>query len=165
MTGLVQVRAAVEKRLRDAGLTVLSRYGRDRAKRYATPIVVVGVGQTTGKPLGFFDYLGERFDPKTQSFSELYGRRLEVTISLEGYAPVAADDCEAVLETAAEALLSGLPSGLKLGETTWEDVSWDGESRMFVRRGSVQCTAYFTAAVSGETGLLLDFELKGVVHS
>ena len=57
----------------------------------------------------------------------------------------------------------GLPSGLKPRELKWEEAVWDPDTAMFLRRGSLTCDAYFTAAISEDGLLLSDFILKGVV--
>ena len=44
----------------------------------------------------------------------------------------------------------------------WGEARFDIDSGMFLQRGSLQCGAFFVASVEAETGLLLDFRLKGV---
>jgi len=165
MTGLNQVRDAVVKTLRDAGLTAMAAYG-GAAKRYDGAVASVDVAEAVGKPGGFDSYLGQVYDPEAGTVIERYGRRLDVTLSIEVRAPDASA-CEEGCERAAEALLSGgLPSGLRLGEQSWEGVSWDKANQMFLRKGRAVGRAFFTAAAEeGSDALLRDFILKGVLKS
>jgi hypothetical protein len=164
MSGLNQVRDVIVKTLTDAGLTAVASYG-SAAKQYPGPVIAVDVAEAAGKQMAFGNYLGETYDAENGTVRELYGRRLDVSVSLEARAPAAAD-CEASIEAASDALLSGgLPSGLRLSEQNWEAVSWDRATRMFLRRGCLKCRAYFTAESSGESGVLLDFTLKGVLST
>ena len=56
-----------------------------------------------------------------------------------------------------------LPSGLRPSELKWEEAAWDEDTSMFLRRGSLACSAYFIATASEDGALLTDFILKGVV--
>ena len=66
-------------------------------------------------------------------------------------------------ETAAEILLGGLPAGIHPGELTWEALAWERETEQFLRRGRLQCRAYFLAQTEDEETMFLDFRLKGAV--
>jgi hypothetical protein len=162
MTGLNQVRTAVVQTLTAAGLTAVTAYDGE-AKRYDVPVAAVDVAEVTGKPMAMGSYLGQVYDETAGTVRELYGRRLELSLLLEVRAPGAAE-CETACETAAQAIMSGgLPSGLRLGEQSWEAVTWDKAAKMFLRRGHAAGTAYFTASAEEESGELLEFTLKGVV--
>ncbi|MBU5626263.1 hypothetical protein KQI82_04920 [Oscillibacter sp. MSJ-2] len=162
MTGMNQVRGAVIRCLQDSGLEAVPRMGQQREKRPGGAVAAVGVRQSSGRAMGFCSYLGQVYDEEKGTVRELYGKRLEVDLAVDIYAPES-DECEAAAETAAEVLLSGLPSGLKPLEASWGEVKWDRDRDLYVRQGAVRCTAYFTATGSEESGALLDFELKGVV--
>ena len=45
----------------------------------------------------------------------------------------------------------------------WEEAAWDKDTAMFLRRGSLVCSAYFVATASEDGLLLSDFILKGMV--
>ena len=164
MNGLNQVRAAVLEALQAAGLQTLPRMETGERKDWGGPVAVVGVAQAAGKAMGLGNYLGTVYDSGTGTEREVYGRLLEIAVSVDIYAPGGAADCEAAMETAAEALLDGLPAGLRLKGIQWGEAKWDGDSRLYVRRGKAEYDAQFTAAASPETGELLDFQLKGVVR-
>lgn len=163
MNGLNQVRSAVIAALADGGLTAVAAY-EGKAKRYPGAVIAVDVAEAAGKAMALCSYLGKTYDEQSGTVKELYGRQLTVGISLEVRAPVAAD-CETAMETAAERLMSSLPSGLRPGEQSWEAVCWDRDNQLFLRRGRVSCRAYFTAQADEEDGTLLDFILKGVLSS
>lgn len=161
MNGLNQVRGAVVQVLEDGGLTALAAYA-GKAKRYDGPVITVDVAQAAGRAMALCSYLGKTYDEQAGTVKELYGRQLEVAISLEARAP-AAEECENTMEAASELLVNRLPAGLRMGEQSWEAVSWDRDNQMFVRKGRFCCRAYFTAETDQEAGTLLDFILKGVM--
>jgi hypothetical protein len=161
MTGLNQVRDAVLQILQAAGLTAVAAWD-GAAKRYEGAVAAVDVAEASGKPAAIGGYLGQVYDAETDTVAERYGRTLEVVLSIDVRAPTAAL-CETGCETAAEALLSGgLPSGLRLGEQSWEGVAWDRATQMFLRKGRAVGRAFFTATAEEDSGPLLDFILKGV---
>ena len=162
---LEQVKEALAGALRRAGVSAQTAFALDWAKQYDAPVAAVGLrtGGSRGGALG--SYLGTRLDPDTQVCREIYGLRLALTLSLDIYSPrsVGAADRESVLERVHQVLLDGLPAGLKAVEFKWEETVWDGDTSMFLRKGSLTCDAYFTAAVTEDGELLSDFILKGVV--
>lgn len=163
MKELAQVRQAVIQALNQAGLSALEAFPPERARAYDGPVAAVAVGAAEGKVLGFCNYLGERYDEQTGTVRELYGKQLEGEITVELRADRAAA-CESGVETAAEVLLGGLPSGIRPGELRWEALTWEKTTGMFLRRGSLRCQAIF-AAESREDGVrFLDFVLKGVLQ-
>ena len=162
MRELNQIRDAVVAALQAAGLCALASYPDQRAKRYAGPVAAVAVETAESRTVGFCNYLGEVSDPKTGQVRELYGKQLDAVISVEVRGQRAAD-CEAGCETAAEVLLGGLHSGIRPGELSWEALSWERGTESFLRRGRLQCRAYFQAQTADETAVFLDFILKGAV--
>ena len=162
MRGLNQVRQAIIDALSAAGLTAVPAF-EGQAKRYDTAVVAVDVGAVSGKPAAMGSYLGESCNPEEGTVRELYGCRLDLTLTLGVWAPRAAD-CEIACETAAQTLLTGgLPSGLRLGEQRWEGVCWDKSNKLFLRKGQVEAKGFFIAVVDEESASLIDFTLKGVL--
>lgn len=162
MRELTQVRDAVISALQSAGLTALAAFPAERAKAYEGVAAAVAVGTAQGKALGLCNYLGEVRDGETGAVRELYGKQLEgvITVDIRGRR---AAECEAGCETAAEALLGGLPAGIRPGELCWEALAWERETGMFLRRGRLQCRALFTAESREDGAEFLDFILKGVM--
>lgn len=165
MNGLEQVKNAITSALEKSGIQARTAYAPGWAKAYPGPVVAVGLrtGESRGGALN--SYLGLRTDPATQLSQEIYGMRLELTMSLDIYCPPkdGAAGCDQVLETMHQILLDGLPSGLRPTELKWEEAVWDEDTAMFLRRGSLACSAYFVSATSEDGLLLSDFILKGVV--
>ena len=163
--GLEQVRDALADALQAAGLAVCPAFSPGWAKQYSAPVAAVGLRAGESRSDAFNSYLGRQFDPETQSTHELYGMRLELTLSLDIYAPPesGAAGCDQALDTLHRVMLEGLPTGLKPTELRWEETAWDEATSMFLRRGSLSCSAYFVATATEEGAWLTDFILKGVV--
>ncbi len=163
--GLEQVRDALAEALSKAGLAVCPAFSPGWAKQYSTPVAAVGLRTGESRSDAFNSYLGRQFDPETQTTRELYGMRLELTLSLDVYSPpeTGAAGCDQALDILHQVMLEGLPSGLKPTELRWEETTWDKASSMFLRRGSFSCSAYFVATATEEGAWLTDFILKGVV--
>lgn len=165
MTGGVDlVRQAVIERLRSQGVRAEAAYSRAWAGRYDGAVIAVGVRGCVSAPAGLGNYLGTERDERTGAEREVYGRRAEITLALDTYAPrdAGAGGCLAALERAHDALSDGVAAGLRPGKMDWGEARFDRDSGMFLQQGSLQCDAFFLAAVEAETGLLLDFRLKGV---
>lgn len=165
MSGLEQVKTAVAAALEKAGVAARISFAPGWAAEYSTPVVAVGLrtGESRGGALG--SYLGQQVDPKTLLSHEVYGVRVDLTLSLDIYCPPqsGAGGCDSTLETLHQVVLGGLPSGLKSTELKWEETVWDEDTGMFLRRGSLCCGAFFTAGVGEDGQRLTDFILKGVV--
>ena len=165
MSGLEQVKAALAAALVQAGITAVTTYGPKRLLDYDGPVVTVGVRRGESRQIGLCDYLGEQEDAATGQSREVYGRLLDITLSLDTWADreAGAGTCQEMLERIHEAVLSGLPAGLRPGDMAWEEVRWDQETGMFCQQGTLRCGAYLTATTQEETGVLSDFILKGVL--
>ncbi len=165
MSGLEQVKAAIAKALEQAGTAARAAYAPGWARSYEEPVVAVGLrmGESRGGAMG--GYLGEQVDPETLACREIYGMRLELTLSLDIYSPpgLGAAGCDSALETLHRVMLGSLPSGLRPTELKWEETGWDEDTSMFLRRGSLSCSAFFTALAEEDGALISDFILKGVV--
>ena len=164
MKELVQVKEAVIRALKDAGISAMEAFPDSKAKAYPGAVATVAVGAAEGKMLGFCNYLGEIYDPEAGTMRELYGKQLESDITVDLRADRAAD-CEEGCQRAAEVLLSGLPAGIRPGELRWEALVWEKTTGMFLRKGHLQCQAVFVAQSQEDGELFLDFILKGVMQN
>ena len=83
--GLEQVRAAVAAAVEKAGVQAVTAFSGEWAKQYDQPVVAVGLrtGESRGGALG--SYLGRRLDPADQSCQEVYGLRMDLTLSVDIY--------------------------------------------------------------------------------
>lgn len=163
MNGLEQVKSAVAGVLENAGLKARAAFAPGWAREYSRPVAAVGLRTGESRGGAFSSYLGQRVDPVTGAVIEVYGMRLDLTLSLDLYCPPGEGGCDSALEILHQAMLDGLPSGLKPTELKWEETRWDEETSMFLRKGSFSCTAFFTADASEDGLLFTDFILKGVV--
>ncbi len=165
MNGLEQVKTALAGALKNAGIAAHTAYSPGWAKSYHEPVVAIGLrtGESRGGAMG--SYMGQRVNPDTLDCQEVYGMRLELVLSLDIYCPPGegAGRCDYVLEALHQVMLNGLPSGLRPIELKWEETVWDGDTPMFLRRGSLACGAFFVAETSEEQLELADFILKGVL--
>ena len=162
MRELRQIRDAVISALRAEGLAAEAAFPEKWAAERKTPLATVAVGTAEGRALGFDGYLGEIRGEDGQ-VREVYGKRLEGVITIDLRAERAAD-CEEGGETAAAALLGKLPEGIRPGELSWEALSWEKQTGLFLRRGTLRCEALFLAETSGGPEFL-DFILKGVLRN
>ena len=162
MNGLNQVRDAVLEALRRAGVAAVPAF-EGAAKRYPGAVAAVDVAVGAGRAAGLGGYLGRRGDAEQGLDREVYGMQLETEITLSVRAERAAE-CETAMETAAQTLLRGLPSGLRLEKMSWSGIAWDRTTGMFVREGKAACRAVFLAEDDGGEGELLDFILKGTMR-
>jgi hypothetical protein len=162
MRELRQIRDAVISALRTEGLAAEAAFPEKWAAERKTPLATVAVGTAEGRALGFDGYLGEIRGEDGQ-VREVYGKRLEGVITIDLRAERAAD-CEEGGETAAAALLGKLPEGIRPGELSWEALSWEKQTGLFLRRGTLRCEALFLAETSGGPEFL-DFILKGVLRN
>ena len=163
-SGVELVRQAVVERLRAQGVQAEAAYSREWAGRYQGAVVAVGVRGFASTSAGLGSYLGAVWDREAGTDREIYGRQAELTLALDAYAPreAGAAGCLAALEAAHDALTVSPAAGLRPGRMDWGEARFAPDSGMFVQRGSLQCGAFFVAAVEAETGLLLSFRLKGV---
>ncbi len=161
--GLEQVKNALIAALEAAGLQARSAFSPGWTQEYSEPVVAVGLrsGESRGDAFNF--YLGIQEDPKTLKQQEVYGMRLELRLSLDIYSPAQGGSAgaEHTLVLLHQVMLNGLPAGLKPESLQWEEMHWDEETEMFLRRGELSCCAHFTASVSEDGALLSDFILKG----
>lgn len=163
--GLEQVKTSLVQALERAGVAALASFAPGWAKHYSSPVVAVGFRTGESRTAAMGNYLGQQVDQKTGNTCEIYGMQLELTLSLDIYAPAdsGAAGCDAALETLHRVILEGLPSGLKPTELKWDETGWDQDTSMFLRKGSLSCGAYFTATTEEDGALLTDFILKGVM--
>lgn len=163
MKELRQIRDAVISALREGGLAAEAAFPSKWTAERKTALATVAVGAVEGKNIGFRGYLGEALDADGK-VREVYGKRLEGSVTVTLWAE-RAWDCENGGETAAAVLLSGLPEGIRPGELRWEALGWDAKMGLFFRRGTLRCEALFLAESEEETGVFLDFILKGVLRN
>ena len=163
--GLEQVKNAIVQTLEQSGAQAAVAFVPGWAKQYDGPVVAVGLRTGESRSTAMGNYLGQQIDPETQAPQERYGMQLELTLSLDIYSPAAvgAAGCDETLPLLHRVMLEGLPSGLKPLELKWEETAWEDTTGMFLRKGSLHCSAFFIATADEDGALLTDFILKGVM--
>ena len=143
MKELCQIRDAVICALRGAGLEAGAAFPDQRVQKHPDTFAVAAVGGAEGKAVGFCNYLGECTGPDG-NLQELYGKLLEGEISIDVRGNTAGD-CDRGCETAS--------------------LCWDKNLQMFLRHGSLSCSALFVASQQEDEGGFCDFILKGALFS
>lgn len=135
-----------------------SRMHRDKVS------VCVGAEGCKSLSSGLGDYLGVRTEDNGAE-TELFGRRLELTLAFEIFSPFEVTGAAGCTQCADELrrLLLRFPSGFRLLETTCGEVTADEELSSFRCTFRVKCIAFLVAEDLGGQGEFLDFVLKGVV--
>lgn len=115
---------------------------------------------------GFQNYLGQRYDAETRSWTEAFGQKVSVKFLVTLYSPRQDGErgCRALLDRVAEAFLRGGPEGFAVEKWSVGETGFDRESGSF--RGKIQaiCRGMLTA-VTSESGALVGFRVKGEVKT
>lgn len=164
-SGLEQVKAAIIQALEENGTPAVAAPAPGWAKKYEVPVVAVGYRTGESRAAALNNYLGQQTDPTTQEVWEIYGMQLELVLSMDIFSPPqrGAQGCEDTLSALHRVMLEGLPAGIKPTELKWEETNWDADTGMFLRRGSLSCSAFFWALADEDGAALTDFILKGVL--
>ena len=167
MTAIQQVKAALTDAIAAAGVSAVGAYSEETLKKYQTAVAAVGTREMSVTHAGAAEYLGERYDAQRGTVLEVYGRRMELSLSLDLYAPraVGAEGCEAAADTVTQVMMTALPCGLRVQEIRWAQVEWDRTYGMYHLGAQANYEAYFTAETAEETAAFTDFILRGVVQN
>lgn len=167
MTAIQQVKTALTDAINAFGVRAVNAYSGEALKDYPAAVAAVGTHGGTITHSGALEYLGERCDASRGTVCEVYGRRLELTLAIDLYAPRAlgAAGCEDAAEAVSQAMMTALPCGLRLQELVWGETQWDTACRMFRLSAQAKYEAYFTAEAAEETAVFTDFILRGVVQN
>ena len=105
---------------------------------------------------------GERFDKDSGQWRELYGRKAELTLGLDLYAPEETEGAE--LERAvfrlARALVRGGPPDVGVKELAWGETERDGKSRLLRRTVRAVCVVCLTGEEE-PSAVFSEFEVRG----
>ena len=130
---LESVREEMAALLRARGVDALCAWPDGERVRRSGAVAAVSLRRCEGGPAGFRDYLGERYNPESGRWEELYGRKVRLVFGLDLYAPGAAQ-AQTALDRLAGALHQGGPGGLQVMELSAGEAEYDGTLRLF--RGS-----------------------------
>lgn len=160
--GLEQVREEMARYLRERGVSARAAWPPGGQRELNGPEVLVSLRGCRMGPGGFQDYLGERYDPKSGLWKEFFGRKAELTLGLDLYAPLrmGGEGIQAALDALAGALLEGGPEGLNVQEFSCGETGYDESGRLLRRSAQAVCGCWVYSC--GEAGgVFLDFELRG----
>ena len=149
MKGCKQVRSLLAQKLTAAGLPVVTAWVRTKIPQLTTAAAVLGV----------------QWDAAQGCPVERYGKKLQLTLYVDLYAPRgAAETIEQAWETLETALLEPLAEGLRIETVHRGETAADNASGYLKCRCTARCTACFTAVRAEEGAALTDFTLKGVLQ-
>lgn len=162
MTGALNaLREDMAEQLRQAGLNAVTAMESARAARWREAVAAVSLSKVVCAPGGFKDYLGVRRDADGME-QELYGREVELTISMDLFAP--RDGGESACQEAAEAIAENLmcygAAGLNALEIQAGQVEFLEKDGLYRQKTSCRCRAWLVARMDGG-GAFVDFEVKG----
>ncbi len=162
--GLEKIRQVMADYLNERGVPAITAWPMSPRQVREEPVVLVSLRGCKAGPAGFQNYLGERYDEKTDRWEERYGKKAELTFGLDVYAPEKGDGemIQRAFDALAGVLILGGPEGVDLREFSCGQTVRAGESRRLKRPVEAVCTAWL-CAVTDEGGAFTDFELRGVV--
>jgi len=131
-------------------------------RRHEAPVVTVSLRAGSAVAAGLAEYLGERYDDETAAWCETYGKRLELTLGVDVYAPAGAGGAVKCLDIVAGVIgaIPALQAGIKVRRFTCGEARFDQATGMFVCPADMECACYFYADKRGDEELS-GFILKG----
>ena len=158
--------AAIKRAVEDAGVAdVISQYPAGGKKRHTRPVIVLGVGGAKVESCGFAEYLGLCLDSESGTYSELYGKRCDMTLAVKIYSPggemSGEEMCFGVFSRLVESL-GALPYGIKLRSIEASGTRYDGDVSMFELEAEMKLTVCCRGRSEDGTEFT-DFYIKGVL--
>lgn len=159
---LAGLRQEAADQLNRRGIRAVTAFEAEGRKHWAGPVAAVSLSKVACVPGGFRDYLGTRRDEETGEEEELYGRAVEVTLSLDIYGPGdgGGSACREVLDRMAETLLREGAAGLTVRELESGTVEYLDRCGLYRLPVKCVCGAWLTEAVR-EDGGYVDILVKG----
>lgn len=153
---LEQVRAAAVTRLKECGVEAVKGMEPEARLCLTGPAAAVSLSGVRCAPGGFQDYLG------VKNGDELYGRRMELTLTLDLYAPRSGGEsaCREAFAILAEALACGDLAGLPAEEITAGRVEFLHKDGLYRLPVTCRCGGWMVARVD-DSGAFSDFEVEG----
>ena len=130
------------------------------------PVVLVSLEKLTSAPAGLQDYLGEQLDETTGQWKDLYGRRAQLTFTMDILAgpEVGAQPCRQVLDELVHSLQREKPAGLTVQELESEELEYDEKEGLLKLRCRLKCEGWLCTA-GDEAGTFLNFTLRGDMNT
>ena len=117
--------------LKERGLPARSGWSGREREELKFPIALVTLRRCDAVSGGFQEYLGEVYNEDTGAWEEFYGKKLELELGLDLYAPEgeAGEALQGLAEKLVQALTLENPDGLRVGEITCGGIAWDKDQR------------------------------------
>jgi len=130
------------------------------------PVVLVSLEQMSCESAGLQDYLGQCADEATGQEKEVYGRRAQLTFTLDILAPpeIGATACRRVFDRLLLVLQEEKPLGLCVRELSGDEMEYDGKEGLLRLRGHLVCTGWMYTA-GDEADTFLNFTLRGDINT
>ena len=150
------VRAAAVKLLEQYGVPALAGMEPAARARQSGPVAAVSLSRVVCAAGGFRDYLG------VKDGDELYGRAVELTLSLDLYAPRDGGEsvCQGAFARLAEALTCGDLAGLTVTEIAGGRVEFLAKDGLYRLPVTCRCGGWMVARVD-DSGAFTDFKIEG----
>ena len=164
MTEIEAILSGVRSALETAEVAdVMTAFPAGEKKRFTEPVVALGVRAGESVSAGFSEYMGERYDEDDDAYYEIYGKKLELTLGVDIYAPKESG-AGACLDVLAKiiAALPALPSGIRIKRFSCGETGFDAGTGMLLLKADMPCLCFMYADNTGDSELL-DFTLKGVL--
>ena len=85
--GLAALRQAMTDYLTAQGVESMTAWPKDRMGALTAPLAVVQVKEVEAGSAGFQNYLGQRYDAETRSWTEAFGQKVSVKFLVTLYSP------------------------------------------------------------------------------
>ena len=148
------------------GVQAKTAWPEERRMRLDGPVVLVSLEKLTSAPAGLQDYLGERLDETTGQWKDLYGRRAQLTFTMDILAgpEVGEQPCRQVLDELVRSLHRERPAGLSVQELEAGELEYDEKEGLLKLRCHLKCEGWLCTA-GDEAGTFLDFALRGDINT
>lgn len=165
-TGIERIREEMARYLNSHGVRALTAWPGQERSALTGPAAAVSLRSCQAGPSGFQDYLGERFNPDSGRWEELYGKRAELRLGLDLYAGAGTDgqDLQSAFDRLVRALQQGGPQGVQVLEISGGETAFDSAQGLLHRPVEALCRVWLCAAAE-PGGEFLDFDIRGGVQS
>ena len=159
---LEQIQQEMARFLTERDVRAMAAWPEGRAQEPETAMVLVSLEEVKCTSSGLQDYLGQWADEPGGEELVRYGRRAQLTFTLDLLTPPetgAAQERE-LLDRMLAAFQAQAPLGLRVQELEVEQTKYDTKEKLLRRRCRLRCAGWLYASGQQEDSLL-SFELRG----
>lgn len=159
---LEQIQQELAQFLTQREVPAVAAWPKERAAEPGKAMVLVSLEEVKCTSSGLQDYLGQWADEPGGEEIVRYGRRAQLTFTLDLLTPpeAGAEQERALLDRLLAALQAQAPLGLRVQELEVEQTEYDTKQRLLRRRCRLRCSGWLYARGQQEDSLL-SFELRG----